>query len=770
MGLASLRQRYLTHPLYDWFNKVLPPLSETEQVAMQSGSVWWEAELFKGSPDWQKLHAIPKPTLSEQEQHFIDTKLPALLRMLDDFDIVQQQQALSPQLWKYLKKEQFLALIIPKQYGGLAFSALANATIVAKIASKSLSAAVSVMVPNSLGPGELLSHYGTDEQKQYWLPRLAAGDDIPCFALTEPHAGSDAGSITSQGEICLGQHQGQEVLGIKLNWHKRYITLAPIATVLGLAFQLSDPNKLLGERKQLGITCALIPTDHSGVSIGERHNPLGLGFMNGPTTGKEVFIPLDWVVGGKAQLGNGWQMLMACLSAGRGISLPALATAIAQLSARTSGAYAFVREQFGTPIGKFEGVANRLGKIGGLTYLVEAMRSLTTTGIDQGEKPAIVTAMTKYHCTELARIILNDAMDIHAGRAIQLGELNYLANHYIALPVAITVEGANILTRNLIIFGQGAIRCHPYVLDEMQAAADPDEQQGKQAFDKLLTKHILFTGKNTLLAFVNAISRSFFNQAPVADQTARYYRDLARFSRALSVAADMSMLTLGGSLKKKELLSARLGDILSHLYMGSAVLKRYQNEGRPPQDLPLVHYAMQHCLYQCAQSFSNFLANFPHKYIAISLKLLLFPLGFHYRKPTDALCIEIAELLMADNESRDRLCALSHFEPDGKDAVGIMEMAFVAKHQARPAWQKLTKAVKDGQLEPAPLSELSAKAIEQDILTFAEAEQIQSANEHIEQAIAVNSFSANWFSHQPKKARKTKQKLAEKRKKSTENI
>ena len=754
MGAPSFRQRYVSDPLFDWFKASLPPLSETEQIAMRAGSLWWDAELFKGAPNWQKLLEYPSPQLSDEEQAFIDNQLVKLLGMLDDFDIVQQRKDLPPYVWQYLKQEKFLSLIIPKRYGGLAFSALANATIVAKIASKSLSAAVSVMVPNSLGPGELLTHYGTEEQKDYWLPRLASGEELPCFALTGIHAGSDAGSIEDSGEICLGEYEGEQTLGVRLNWNKRYITLAPVASVLGLAFKLYDPNKMLGDTFELGITCALIPTKHQGVQIGKRHNPLGLGFMNGPTQGRDVFIPLNWVIGGQDFVGQGWKMLMECLSAGRGISLPALASAIAQTAARTSGAYAAIREQFNSPIGRFEGVAQALGRIGGFTYMIEATRSLTTTSIDLGENPAIITAMTKYHTTELARIVLNDAMDIHAGRAIQQGPLNYLANHYFGMPVAITVEGANILTRNLIIFGQGAVRCHPFILSEMQAVSEPNEQQGRKDFDKLLFKHIAYTGKNALLAFANALSRSFFNTAPSNDETSHYYRQLTRFSRAMSVASDIAMLALGGELKKKEMLSARFGDILSHLYIGSAVLKHYQNQGQQRADLPLVHYAMQYCLHQCAQGFDEVLQNFPHKYIGLSLKALLFPFGFHYPKPSDSLSLEVSKILMENCQARDRLCALSFFEPNQADAVGLVEMAFVAKAKAKAAQLKIKKAVKSGFLEKKARDEMIAHALAQGIILEHEAKLIFTAEKLKNKAIQVDSFAFSWFSQNRKKKMK----------------
>ncbi|MDF2185870.1 acyl-CoA dehydrogenase [Grimontia hollisae] len=743
----SLRRRYLSDPAFTFFKKVLPPLSETEREAMEAGSVWWDGELFAGSPDWRKLLQYPKPRLNDEEKAFMDNQLETLLAMLDDFDIVQERKDLPPEVWDFLKKEKFFSLIIPKEYGGLAFSAYANSTIVSRIATRSLSAAVTVMVPNSLGPGELLTHYGTDEQKNYWLPRLANGEEVPCFALTGPEAGSDAGSIPDKGVVCMGMHEGKEVLGISLTWNKRYITLAPVASVLGLAFKLHDPDGLLGKEEQLGITCALIPADHQGVEIGERHNPLGLSFMNGPTRGENVFIPMEWVIGGQDYVGKGWRMLVECLSAGRGISLPALGTAVGHLTARTTGAYAYVRKQFGMHIGKFEGVGEAMGRIGGYTYMLEAARTLTTTSLDMKEKPGIVTAIAKYHMTELARTILNDSMDIHAGRAIQLGPLNYVGHHYFGMPVAITVEGANILTRNLMIFGQGATRCHPYVLQEMEAAAEKDDEKGAAAFDALLVKHIGFATKNVLMSFTNAFTRSRFNSAPVSGETANYYRHLSRMSRALAVTADVAMLTLGGELKRREMLSARLGDVLSHLYLASAVLKRYEDEGRQQSDLPFVHYSLQHCLNKCAEAFDGAFNNFPQKGVGFSLRAILFPLGMHYNAPSDKLATQIADLMMTPGAHRERLTHLCYVGDKADDPVGIMERAFEAMVSVKPLEKKMAVAAKAKQI-PAKglLADRLAAALEQNVLTQEEVDKVKHADALRYDAIQVDNFDPSWFS------------------------
>ncbi|BDR13856.1 acyl-CoA dehydrogenase [Vibrio sp. STUT-A11] len=709
---------------------------------MEAGSVWWDAELFSGKPNFKTLHQYPTPTLTAEEQSFMDNELVTLLDMLDDQKIVKEDRDLSPEVWEFLRKERFFSLIISKEYGGREFSSHANSTIVSSIATRSISAAVSVMVPNSLGPGELLSHYGTQEQKDYWLPRLADGTDIPCFALTGPEAGSDAGGIPDQGVVCYGKHNGEEVLGIRLSWNKRYITLAPVATVLGLAFKLQDPDGLLGDKKDVGITCALIPADHEGVEIGERHDPLGSAFMNGPTRGEDVFIPMDWLIGGADYAGKGWRMLVECLSAGRGISLPALGAAIGHLTTRTTGAYAYVRKQFGMSIGKFEGVAEAMGRIGGLTYLLEATRTLTTTSLDMKEKPGIVTAIAKYHMTEMARTLLNDSFDIHAGRAIQDGPMNYLAKHYVGIPVAITVEGANILTRNLMIFGQGATRCHPYVLKEMEAAANPDAEQGAREFDDLLFKHIKHATGNTFGALGAALTGSRFIKAEMSGPTKKYYKDITRLSRDLAVSADFAMLTLGGDLKRKEMISARLGDGLSFLYMASAALKKYEDEGRQQGDLDFVHYAVQHCLYNAAKSLNEAYTNFPVKYVGGVLKGLLFPLGNHFNKPSDELSTRIAEAIMTPGAQRDRLTHLCYVGKADDDNIGLMENAFLAMYEIKPLERKLIKGVKDGKVaRKGLLDDRLQQALEADVLTQEEVDKIKAADKLRYKAIQVDHFS-----------------------------
>ncbi|MFC4656339.1 MULTISPECIES: acyl-CoA dehydrogenase [Rheinheimera] len=741
LGVADIRRNLITKPIFAVFKKILPPLSDTEREAMEAGDVWWDGELFKGKPDWNKLHAIPKAELSAEEQAFMDNEVETLLKMLDDYKIVQEQRDLPAEVWSYIKGNGFFAMIIPKSYGGREFSAIANSTIVSRIATRSLTAAVTIMVPNSLGPGELLMHYGTQEQKDRWLPGLAAGKEVPCFALTGPEAGSDAGGIPDTGVVCKGEFEGKEVVGIRLNWDKRYITLAPVATVLGLAFKLYDPDNLLGEKTELGITCALIPTSHQGVEIGDRHFPMNMAFMNGTTYGKDVFIPLDWIIGGPDYAGRGWRMLVECLSAGRGISLPALATATGHLATRMTGAYSYVRQQFGMSIGKFEGVQEALGRIGAYTYSLEAMRVMTAGAIDLNLSPSVVTAIAKFHMTEMSRTLLNDAFDIHSGRAIQVGPKNYLAHGYMGMPISITVEGANILTRNLMIFGQGATRCHPYVLQELEAAANPNAEEGLKQFDSLLMKHIGFAMGNTFGALFQGLTAGAFNSSPVAGETAKYYKQLSRMSRALALCADFSMLMLGGDLKRKEMLSARLGDVLSHLYIASAVLKFYEDNGRQVADLPFVRYAVERNLFEIGKALDGFLQNFPSRVVARVLKTLVFPFGIGYKMPADETAQDICDALLKPGVIRDRLTHLCFIGEGENDPTGLMESAFIAVHEAQPVMKKIYAAQKQGTIaRKLPMDILIEKALEATVISSDEAAQLRVMNKLRFESISVDSF------------------------------
>ncbi|MDN5935824.1 MAG: acyl-CoA dehydrogenase, partial [Nitrosospira sp.] len=626
--IPPLRRALISNGLLKIFRKTLPQVSQTEQEALDAGTVWWDGDLFSGKPDWNKLLAYPKPKLSADEKAFLAGPVEQLCAMLDEWRITRELHDLPPHVWQFIKDNGFFGMIIPRQYGGHGFSALAHSEVVMKIGSRSGTAAVSVMVPNSLGPAELLLHYGTEEQKNYYLPRLAKGLEVPCFALTAPDAGSDAGAIPDFGIICHGEFNGdQNVLGMRVTWEKRYITLGPVATILGLAFKLHDPDGLIGEEKDLGITLALIPTNTPGVNIGRRHFPLDAAFQNGPNSGRDVFIPMEWVIGGREGVGCGWRMLMNCLAAGRSISLPATSTGAAKLAARTSGAYGRVRVQFKTPIGRFEGVEEALARIGGNTYMMDAARVMTAGAVDLGEKPAVISAIVKYHLTERGRQTINDAMDVHGGKGICLGPNNYLGRDYQHIPVSITVEGANILTRNMIIFGQGAIRCHPYVLREIRAANNHDAARASVEFDRALAGHFVFSIGNGVRSFLHGLTGGFLASAPgsVGPEVHGYYSQLTRFSAAFALLADVSLLVLGGSLKRKERLSARLGDILSILYLCSAALKRFKDDGRPAADLPLLHWSVQDALYRMQQAFDGLLDNFPgRRFVVRLLRFLVF--------------------------------------------------------------------------------------------------------------------------------------------------
>ena len=700
--LRALRSRLVTAPIFRAFRRAQPSMSQTEKDALEAGTVWWEGELFGGRPDWRRLLAFPTPTLSAEEQRFLDVETTELCRLTRDWDCTQRQ-VMPEQVWRYIREQGFLGMIIPREYGGKGFSALAHSAVITKLSTRSSAPAVTVMVPNSLGPAELLLHYGTPEQKRHYLPRLARGDEIPAFALTSPWAGSDAASIPDAGVVCRGMHQGREVLGMRVSFDKRYITLAPVCTVFGLAFRLFDPERLLGGAEDVGITCALVPRDHPGVQIGRRHFPLNAVWMNGPIRGSDVFMPLEFIIGGPAMAGQGWRMLMECLAAGRSISLPGSNTGMQKMTARAVGAYARVRYQFKTAVGRFEGVEEALARIGGNTWLSDAARVMTAGAIDLGEKPSVVSAIVKYHVTERARQTVNDGMDVIGGKGICLGPQNFLGRAYQQIPVGITVEGANILTRSLILFGQGAIRCHPYVLKEMHAA-----QQGDlNAFDKALWGHVGFTVSNAARALIMGITGSHFVKVPagVAPETRRYYQQLTRFSAAFAFIADISMGTMGGALKRKEKLSARLGDILSLMYLATATLKRYESEGRHSADAPLMHWAIWDCMFRIQQAFEGVIANFPNKLFAFVLRrVVVFPLGRPYVVPSDKLGHKVAALLLEPSPTRDRLTADVHLPTDIEDPVGALEAALAATLAAEPVEAKLKDARRQGRFDPKNLA------------------------------------------------------------------
>ena len=702
LNVPALRRALLSRPLLAIYRRILPPMSDTERIALEAGTVWWEGELFRGQPDWKVLHGYPDPVLTAEEQAFVDNEVEELCRMSSDWHISHELKDLPPEVWQYIKDKGFLGLIIPKKYGGREFSAWAHSQVVTKLSTRCSASAVTVMVPNSLGPAELLLHYGTDAQKDHYLPRLAKGLEIPCFALTSPQAGSDAASIPDYGIVCRGMHEGREVLGMRVTWDKRYITLGPVATLLGLAFRLYDPDHLLGDSEDLGITCALIPTSHEGVQIGRRHFPLNAVFQNGPNWGRDVFMPLDWIIGGPEMAGQGWRMLMECLAAGRSISLPGSNTGMAKLTARAVGGYARVRSQFKTAIGRFEGIQEPLARIGGHLYMMDAARRMTAGAIDLGEKPSVVSAIVKYHITERARQVVNDGMDILGGKGICLGPSNFLGRAYQQIPIGITVEGANILTRSLIIFGQGAIRCHPYVLREMRAALADDTPAALAEFDDALFSHIGYTVSNAVRALVLGLTGSHWVgvnaglPAGVAPETRRYYQQLTRFSTAFAFLADVAMLTMGGDLKRKEKLSARLGDILSLMYLCSATLKRYESEGRQSADAPLMHWAIWDAMFHAQTAFEGVISNFPNRPMAVLLRRLIFPLGRPYVVPSDRLGTEVAKLLIAPSATRDRLTAGMYVPDDEHDPVGVIEHALAATIAAEAIEARVRAAQKKG--------------------------------------------------------------------------
>jgi len=674
LTVPAVRRPLISSHALRWFRSVLPPMSATEKAAIDAGTTWWDAELFSGKPDWHQLMAAPTPELSDEEQAFLAGPVDELCEMLDDWQINHELNDLPEDVWQFMKKNRFFGIIVPKEYGGLQFSAHAQSEIVMKIATRSVAAAITVMVPNSLGPGELLLHYGTDKQKSHYLPRLAVGEEVPAFALTSPHAGSDAGAMPDVGVVCRETYQGSETLGFRVNWNKRYITLSPVCTVLGLAFRATDPQGLLGDRKNLGITCALVPAGATGVTIGARHE-VGCAFQNGPNSGEDVFVPMEWIIGGQEQIGKGWKMLMNCLSVGRAISLPALGAAAGKVTSLTTGAYSRIRRQFNMPIGKFEGIEEVLARIGGLTYRMDASRLLTTVALDQGEKPSVLGAILKYHNTEGMRQVINDAMDIHAGRAICDGPTNYLQNSYRAVPVAITVEGANILTRSMIIFGQGAIRCHPYVLEEMAAAAETDETAAVQRFDAVFFKHIGLTIGNALRSLGHGLTGARFASSPKTKTGSKYYKQLTRMSAAFAFLADVAMLQLGGELKRRERISARFGDVLSHLYMASAALKKFADDGSPDADLPLVDWAVGDSLFQIQTSVKKILENFPSPLLGRLLKLIVLPFGQRYRAPADSTDHQVASLLLEPSASRDRLINGTFVSKSSDDPVALLHAA-----------------------------------------------------------------------------------------------
>nr|WP_314369132.1 acyl-CoA dehydrogenase [uncultured Acinetobacter sp.] len=728
--VAPLREALIAKPAFNILSKAMPSMSITEREALEAGTSWWEKELFMGAPDWQKFDQYPYPKLSVEEQSFVDNEVQQLCAMLDEWKIHHKDKNLPPEVWQFIKDKGFLGLIIPKSFGGKEFSAFAQSRIMSKIASRSLTAAVSCMVPNSLGPGELLLHYGTTAQKQRYLPGLANGTEIPCFGLTSPEAGSDAGAIPDTGIVCYGAYQGQEVLGLKMNFSKRWITLAPIATVIGLAFKLYDPDGLLGDksRSEYGITCALIPASHEGIKIGARHNP-GAPFMNGTVEGTDIFIPIDWIIGGQQNAGKGWRMLMECLGVGRGISLPALATAAGEMSYLLVGAFASVRQQFKVSVGHFEGVQEATSDIASDAYMLESFRYMVTCGLNQGGTPAVMTAMAKYYATETMRKVINHGMDVVGGRAIQLGPRNFLALTYQSIPVAITVEGANILTRSLMIFGQGSMRCHPYLFEELQLLQSDDKASALKQFNTLLFKHLAYTFNRAAKALAFGLTGGSKQGSSAADDFSKpYYAIINRMSADFALTADMALGILAGDLKRKEMLSGRLADIHAHLFIATAILNYYEHGQRTESDQKHAELALTKALYNAQEAFFGFYENFPVKIAATLVKLISFPFGRPVKKPSDELKQQVAQLLLKENSFRAELKKHVYYTTDETDVMGRMESTFQMLLTLQPLWDKFKKAESKDQFKGLTFEEHITDAVAVGFITANEAEQLLKYN------------------------------------------
>lgn len=734
-GVRSLRRRLITRRLLPLIRRMMPRIGDTERAALEAGTVWWEGELFGGAPRWQRLLAFQDRPLSEREREFLQGPVERLCAMLDEWK-VEQARDLPPEVWAFLKRERFFGLVIPERYGGLGFSAAGHSAVVTRLASRSTTATVTVMVPNSLGPAELLLHYGTDEQKQRYLPALARGDEIPCFALTEPLAGSDAAALQSSGVVCRGRWQGREVLGVRLDWNKRYITLAPVATLIGLAFRLRDPEHLLGDVDDLGITCALVPADLPGVELGARHDPMGIPFQNGPTRGRGVFVPLDAIIGGPAMAGKGWRMLMESLAAGRSISLPSLAVGGAELCARTVGAYASTRRQFELPIGRFEGIEEPLARIAASTYRMNAARRLTVAAVDAGERPAVLSAIVKAYLTESLRQVACDAMDIRAGAAISRGPRNVLARVYASAPIGITVEGANILTRCLIIFGQGAIRCHPYAREELRALAEGD----LAGLDRALFGHIGHVARNAARSLLLGLTGARLASAPRGAPLRRELRRLSRASAAFALISDATMLTLGGELKRREKLTGRLADALAWMYLASAAIKQFADDGQPARDLPLVRWAVQDALARVQDALLGVLRNLPSRPAAALLRALAFPLGARWRAPDDRLGAAAARCLLDDHEARRHLTRDIYVPPPDEPGLGRLELALTKAIAAADVEARVRRAVRDGRLAAAAQADLLAEAMRAGVISAAERRLVDEADAAHEAAIQVDAF------------------------------
>ncbi len=743
LNVVEWRRRYVVAPVYAMLRKAMPPMSDTEREALEAGTTWWEKDLFSGNPDWDRFAAIQPPELTEKEQAFLENETNELCGLIDEWD-VHQRQDLPPEVWDYLRQKGFFGLIIPESFGGRDFSPYAQSRIMSKIASRSITAAVTAMVPNSLGPGELLVKYGTEEQKQRWLPGLAAGTELPCFGLTGPEVGSDAGAIPDLGVVCKGEFEGEEVIGLRLNFHKRWITLAPVATVVGLAFQLRDPDGLLGDPDKVdyGITCALLPADHPGIEIGRRHNP-GAPFMNGPIMGEDLFIPVDWIIGGPEMAGKGWRMLIECLGAGRGVSLPALSTASGEMCYLMVGAYARIRRQFNMEVGKFEGVQEATAEIAAGAYTLEAMRQMVTRGLEDGT-PSVMTAMAKYHATELMRTLVNHGMDVVGGRGIQLGPRNFLAAGYHALPVAITVEGANILTRSLMIFGQGAMRCHPFLLDEMQTLEAEETHEGLRDFEPLFLQHLGHISSNLARLVVLGVSGARFSPVPSGadDFSRRWYQRINHLSAALATCADVALGVLGGDLKRRELLSARLGDVHSQLFIASSLLKFHATQPRSEEGNAHAAYALQRSLHAAQEALLAYCDNFQPRALGLLMRAWCLPLGRVFRAPDDRQVRELGALILEPNAVRAMLATKVFLSVDPEDAVGRVESTFQMLLEVEEPFIALQRAWNKGELDAETLDEALQAAVDKQLIRSEDVEPLREYDARRRDCVLTDHFEA----------------------------
>lgn len=741
LSVPALRRMILTGPAFNIISSVLPKVSKTEQQALDAGTIGFDAELFSGRPDWSRLRAVPPIVLTQEEQAFLDGPTEQLCALLDDWQIRHHENEIPDTVWNFAKQHGFLGMLISKKHGGLGFSAQAQSLILGKIASRSPDAVTIVMVPNSLGPGELLEKYGTEAQKERYLEPLAKGVEVPCFSLTGPTSGSDAATMRDVGYVEQGTHDGKETIGIRLSWEKRYITLGPKATVMGLAFHLFDPENLLGKGTEPGITVAIIPADHPGVNIGRRHLPSGAAFPNGPNWGKDVFIPVDWIIGGGARAGEGWRMLMECLSAGRAISLPSSAAAGAKSMLRMSTAYGRIRKQFGLPVARMEGIEEPLARLAENAYVIEAARAATAAMVSNGEKPAVISALMKYQTTERLRTAVNDAMDLHGGRGICDGPSNYLQSAYQMVPVGITVEGANILTRSLITFAQGALRAHPHLYEEIKAVQNPDRKAGFAAFDGAFLNHLGFAVSNVFGALFHNLTAGLFAKAPQdATEIGRHYRQLSREAQNFALVADMTVGLLGGGLKVKQKLSGRLADALSELYLLSCVLKRFEDDGNKAEDLTIVELVMANGLARFDHALRGAIDNFPVTPARVLMRWLVYPFGTHHRPAADWLGHKVVGQMLKPGDFRDRMTRYIYISNDVDDPTGILEVTFAKAVAAEETERKLDRAIRAGTVRRFHGHDWFKEAVEKSVLTAAEADQLRELETLTAKVIAVDHF------------------------------